>query len=351
MVIHMKKSILVVDDEELERELLRQIFEGDYHVILAANGKEALIQLSKHYDEIVIILLDLSMPVLNGYQLLQVLHASEAYRKIPVAMVTAADSQELEIACYTMGAVSVINKPFSTKVIRNQIDNIIEMYESSRKIKETLTEQLRKSNMFFGGLIDAVSSIAEFRVYESGVHVNRIRGLTKILAEEYMKKFPEAGLTADKIDMIVQASAVHDIGKIAIPDSILLKPGPLNDEEWQIMMSHTTKGCEVLSLIAGQDDEHFKTYYDICRSHHERYDGNGYPDGLAGDNIPLSAQLVSIAHTYDSLISERVYKKATDKNIAYKMIIGGKCGAFSPKLLQCFEHSKRAIETFVANVR
>lgn len=347
----MKKSILVVDDEELERELLRQIFEADFNIITASNGKEALIQLSKHFDEIVIILLDLAMPVLNGYQLLQVLHASETYRATPVAMITATDSHELEIACYTMGAVSVINKPFSVPVVRNQVHNIIEMYQSTINVKETLTAQLKKTNAFYGNLIDSVCSMAEFRLYDSGVHVKRIKGFTRIMCDEYIKLYPDDGLTHDIADVIVEASAVHDIGKLAIPDNILLKAGPLTQEETQVIMSHTTKGCEIISMFPDYDEERYKITYDICRYHHERYDGKGYPEGLSGDDIPLSAQLVSIVHAYESLIGKRVYKKPCDKETAFKKIMNGEKGVFNPKILSCFSHAKNQLEAFANNTR
>lgn len=340
----MKKSILVVDDEELERELIRQIFEADYNVIMASNGKDALIQLSRHYNEIVIILLDLSMPVLNGYQVLQVLNASELYRSIPVAMITATDSQDLAVACYAMGVVSVINKPISVKVVRKQINNIIDIYENSKQTEKNLTNRLARMNYFYGNLVEAICSIAEFRAYESGTHVKRMKALTKIVAEEYMNMYPESGLTHEKIEVLVQAAAIHDIGKIAIPDGILFKTSTLTKEEEQVLMSHTTKGCEIISTFADQGDESFKISYDVCRYHHERYDGNGYPDGLAGDSIPLSAQIVSIVHEYENLISERIYKQAYDKKTAFDKIISGKCGSFSPNLLHCFQHAKSKIE-------
>lgn len=347
----MRQSILIVDDEELERELLRQIFENDYNIIMAKDGKEAIVQLGKHLDEIAIVLLDLVMPVLNGYQVLQVLHSRDFFREIPVAVVTANSSPDLEVACYTMGAISVVNKPFKAQIIRKRIDNIIEMYQSSRNIKLTLTEQLKKTNLLYGNLIDSICSIAEFRQFESGIHIKRIKALTKIMAEEYMRLFPDSGLTEDGIELIVRASAVHDIGKIAIPDNILLKPGVLTDDEWQIMMSHTTKGCEILSTLADQGDAQFKEFYNVCRSHHERYDGSGYPDGLVGDEIPLSAQLVSIVHAYETLIGKRVYKQQLGKDAAFKKIMTGELGAFSPRLLQCFKSAREKLEMSAAETQ
>ena len=182
---------------------------------------------------------------------------------------------------------------------------------------------------------------------ESGMHIKRVKGLTQIMAQAYAKLYPEEGLTEEDIYMIVKASALHDIGKIAVPDNILLKPGRLTDEEFKIMQSHTTKGCEILSKLEEvQESGQYQVSYDICRHHHERYDGRGYPDGLVGDDIPLSAQLVSVVDVYDALVSERVYKKAFSKDEAYDMIMNGKCGTFSPKMLKCFEKARKVIELF-----
>lgn len=345
-------SILVVDDEELERELLRQIFEKDYNVIMASNGREAINQLNRHYEEIVVILLDLVMPVLNGYQVLQILKNNEVFSSIPVAMVTVNSDPSLEVSFYTMGALSVIHKPFAAQVVRKQVENIIEMYKDSLQLKMSLNEQLTKLNMFYDNLTDTVSNLVEFRDVESGEHIKRVKGMTKIMVEGYMELFPEAGITEEYKDIIVRASALHDIGKISIPDSILLKPGRLTDEEREIMNTHTTKGCEILKLLKDvQDDNQLKVSYEICRGHHERYDGNGYPDGLKGDEIPISAQLVAIADVYDALVSERVYKKPYSKEEACQMIVDGECGAFSPKIIKCFHHVRDQIEKFSDSCR
>lgn len=348
----MKGSILIVDDEELERELLRQIFENDYNIIMASNGKEAINKLNKHFDSISIILLDLVMPVLNGYQVLQVLNSMNVFKDIPVAMVTSNSNSQMDIACYQMGAVAVVHKPFVAQVVRKRVDNIIELYQSSRQLRQTLKEQQQKLDVFYDNLIDAISGIVEFRDLESGMHIKRVKGLTRIMAENYMKMYQDSGLTSQKIGIIVRASAIHDIGKISIPDSILLKPGPLTDDERLVMMSHTTKGCEILGLLTNvQDSEHFQVSYDICRHHHERYDGKGYPDGLKGDEIPLSAQLVSIVDVYDALVSKRVYKQPFSKDTAYNMILNGECGVFAPNILECFKHTRDQIEAFSDSYR
>lgn len=348
----MRGTILIVDDDEMELALLNQIFEGEYNIMMARNGKDAIVQLNAHYNEVVIILLDLLMPVLNGYQVLQVLKSSDVFRDIPVAVITANTDQALEVSCYNMGAMAVIHKPFVAQVVRQQISNIVETYQCSLELKMDLNAQLTKLNAFNEHLIDAISNLVEFRDLESGAHIKRVKGLTRILAEEYALSYPDSGLTPESIDTIVRAAAIHDIGKIAIPDSILLKPGRLTEDERQVMMSHTTKGCEILSLLSSlQDLDQMQVSYDICRHHHERHDGNGYPDGLKGDEIPLSAQLVSVADVYDALTSDRVYKRAYSKEVSYNMILKGECGTFSPNLLSCLKNSKTKLEQFSDSCR
>lgn len=348
----MRGTILIVDDDEMELALLNQIFEGEYNIMMARNGKDAIVQLNAHYNEVVIILLDLLMPVLNGYQVLQVLKSSDVFRDIPVAVITANTDQALEVSCYNMGAMAVIHKPFVAQVVRQQISNIVETYQCSLELKMDLNAQLTKLNAFNEHLIDAISNLVEFRDLESGAHIKRVKGLTRILAEEYALSYPDSGLTPESIDTIVRAAAIHDIGKIAIPDSILLKPGRLTEDERQVMMSHTTKGCEILSLLSSlQDLDQMQVSYDICRHHHERHDGNGYPDGLKGDEIPLSAQLVSVADVYDALTSDRVYKRAYSKEVSYNMILKGECGIFSPNLLSCLKNSKTKLEQFSDSCR
>ena len=350
----MKKSILIVDDEELSRELLRQMFENEYDIIMAENGQEAISQVMENLDDIVCILLDLVMPVLNGYQVLQVLNAKKGTDHIPVVLITAQADTKVELACYSLGASSVVSKPYVAQVVRQNVNNIISFHQNMNNLENKVQEQkdkLRKKQekleRFSDTLLEAISEIVEFRDLESGQHVKRVKGFTRIIAQAYMQKFPEAGLTKADVDTIVRASALHDVGKIAIPDNVLLKPGRLTDEERQIMMDHTVKGCEILNQLEGvQDEEQFRASYDICRHHHERHDGKGYPDGLKGDEIPLSAKLVSIVDVYDALVSERVYKKAFDKDTAFHMIMNGDCGVFDPKLLEVFSSCRNAMEAF-----
>lgn len=349
-----RKAILIVDDEELSRVLLSQMFSGQYDIIEAKDGKEAIQKLGQHINDIAIVLLDLVMPVLNGFQVLQVLNAKKIVDRIPVVLITAQKDKDVELRCYTLGASAVIAKPYDTEVVCKQVNNIIDMHKKADEMEDRiqsyqmeLTAQQEKLNVFYDNLLDAISNIVEFRDLETGEHIKRVKGFTRIMAQAVMELYPDKGLTRQKIDVIVRASALHDIGKIAIPDEILLKPGRLTDDERQVMMSHTTKGCEILNLIVDmQDEELFRACYEICRHHHERCDGKGYPDGLKGDEIPISAQIVSVVDVYDALVSERIYKKAYDKDTAFEMIVTGKCGQFSPEMIKCLEYSRNALEAF-----
>lgn len=353
----MKKKILVVDDDELSRALLTQMFESEYDVIAVEDGRKAIAAIGEHLRELVVILLDLVMPVLNGHQVLQVLNAEKITDRIPVILVTSQTDTQTELSAYALGAASVIFKPYVAEVVRRNVTNIIGLRQSAAVLEEIietqnvqLDRQQRQLDTYNDNLLEAISNIVEFRDLESGQHIKRVKGLTRIIGQTYMQMYPTAGLTKHRINVIARASVTHDLGKISIPDGILLKPGRLTDEERKIMQTHTTKGCEILNLLTDvQDKELLAASYEICRHHHERDDGSGYPDGLSGDEIPLSAQIVSIADVYDALVSERCYKSPFDKDTAYRMIMEGECGAFSPKLLKCMEYSRNAIEVFAEN--
>jgi putative two-component system response regulator len=261
-----------------------------------------------------------------------------------------------------MGVSDFIRKPFDNATVKKRVNNIASLFlyqneleEKVNKQTETLrrqysllqqqAERLKKSNE---QIIDILGTVVESRNLESGQHIKRVKGFTRILANHAMREYPEYGLKPETIDIIVSASALHDVGKIAIPDNILLKPAKLTAEEYDYMKSHTTRGCTILENIKDAWDESYgKVSYEICRHHHERYDGRGYPDSLKGEEIPISAQIVSIADVYDALVSERVYKGAFSKSQAFQMIIEGECGVFSPKLLECFRKAKKEFEDLV----
>lgn len=342
-----KQQLLIVDDEEINRTILSMMFDADYDIIEAPNGEKA-IEAIENSKDLALILLDVIMPVMNGFGVLDYMREHELLEKIPVILITSQTPQESEEKAYEYGIADVMHKPFEPSIVKRRANNIIELYQSKKNLELRLKEQeikireqeksLRANNE---SMIDALGSVVEFRSVETGDHVKRIKYLTRILLKYLAKYFPKYGLTPVQIDQIARASALHDIGKIGIPDSILLKPGRLTTEEFEIMKTHTTIGCEILeSFKTSYTDDFYQYCYDICRYHHERNDGKGYPDHLSGDEIPISAQIVSIADVYEALVSERVYKSAYSNAQAYEMILNGECGQFSDDVIECFKLAK-----------
>lgn len=359
----MKKKILVVDDVEINREILCEILEDEYDVIQAENGVETLEKVEMYKDEISVILLDLVMPVMDGFAVLDTLKAKKYMERIPVLVISGESSVSSERRCRDYGVSDFIHKPFNDMLVQRRISNTISVFNSKNELADRVkeqTEEIRKQNLalqaqadllksYNNTIVDILGTVVESRNLEIGEHIQRVKGYTRILAEQIMKDHPELGLTEEYIEVLVSASALHDVGKIAIPDNILLKPGRLTDEEFEIIKTHTTLGCELINSIEGAwDDEYKKTSYDICRYHHERFDGRGYPDKLKGDEIPLSARIVSIADVYDALTSKRVYKDAYGRQTAFNMILNGECGTFSPMLLTSFENAREKFESFNA---
>ena len=346
-----KQQILIVDDEEINRLILDGMFEyEDYVRIEASNGQEAICQMENNHN-IVLILLDIIMPVLDGFNVLEYMKERGLLDEIPVILITSETIGDSEDRAYSYGVADVIHKPFYPYIVKKRCKNIIELYQNKHSMKLRLKEQekailaqqkeINDNNEF---VIDALSSVIESRNAETGDHTKRIKYFTKIMLKYMMENFPKYGLKEQQMDLITRASVLHDIGKIGIPDAILLKPGRLTDEEFEIMKSHTTIGCDILQKFYRNQTSEFDRYcYEICRHHHERWDGKGYPDHLAGDDIPISAQIVAIADVYDALISPRVYKSPYPKNVAYDMIINGECGQFPPDVLECFRLAKEEL--------
>ena len=345
-----KQQILIVDDEEINRAILSSVFEEEYEVIEAANGKEAVEHIEND-NNIVLILLDVIMPVLDGFGVLEYMNQHDLLSKIPVILITSETVQDSEDRAYSYSVADVMHKPFYPNIVKRRSQNIIELYQSRHNMEVRLKEQeeairkqekkLRADNEF---MIGALSSVVEFRSSETGEHIRRIKYFTRILLKYLMRYFPKYGLTEEQVEEISRAAALHDIGKIGIPDPILLKPGKLTPEEFETMKTHTTIGCDLLERFRKDEDvevsEFYRYCYEICRHHHERWDGNGYPDHLVGDEIPISAQIVAVADVYDALVSPRVYKSAYANNIAYDMIMKGECGQFAPDILECFALAK-----------
>lgn len=339
-----KKTILIADDAEINRDILKLIFEEQFIILEAADGDETIEILAAHHDKIAMLFLDLIMPGKTGLEVMEYMRQMEYINTIPVIMITGESTVDSDLKAYEYGASDIIYKPFESKVVMRRTLNVLELFENRINMEKKLEERTReliasqekleKNNEF---LINALSSVVEFRSLESGEHIKRVKYFTRMMLNYMKKYFPEYGFTKEQIDLIVNASALHDIGKITIPDKILLKPGKLTPDEFEEMKKHTTRGCEILENFKQEESEFYRYCYDICRFHHERYDGQGYPDGLAGDDIPIWAQVVSIVDVFDALVSERVYKMAYGADEAVRMIHDGECGVFSPQIMECFD--------------
>lgn len=341
-----KQQILIVDDEEINREILKSMFD-EYGRLEAGNGEEAIAQIASKRN-IVLILLDISMPVLGGFDVLEYMKEHSLLERIPVILITGEAVIDSEDRAYSYGVADVIHKPFYPHIVKKRSQNIIELYQNKLSMERRLKQQEREIRAqekeiraHQDVMLDALSSVVESRSAETGEHTQRIKYFTKILLEYIQEMFPKYGLSKTVVDNIVRASVLHDIGKIGIPDSILLKPGRLTKSEFEIMKSHTVIGCDILEKAYREKDSDFYRYsYDICRHHHERWDGGGYPDHLSGDELSIGVQAVSIADVYDALVSPRVYKEPFTKDEAFAMILNGECGVFSPDVLKCFELAK-----------
>lgn len=331
-----KQQVLIVDDAILNRELLSEMLGNDFRILEASNGAECVEKLKEYGTGISIVLLDMMMPVMDGYEVLDYMNKNHWIDDIPVIMISGEDSESYVRKAYEMGVSDYISRPFDVKVVYQRVINTIKLYAKQRRLIRMVTDQIYRRENNNKILISILSHIVEFRNGESGSHVIHINKLTDMLLKELVGITDRYDITGDDIELIATASALHDIGKIGIDDAILNKPGRLTDEEFEVMKTHTVIGARMLDdLDAYKGEKLLETAWQICRWHHERYDGNGYPDGLKGDDIPISAQVVSVADVYDALTSDRVYKRAFSHEKAMQMILDGECGQFNPVLLQC----------------
>lgn len=345
------QTLLIIDDVELNRAILAEIFQDRYHIVEAGNGLEGLQLLDGHEEEVCAILLDVLMPVMDGMEFLKAVQQRNMQKHIPIFLITAENSSAVLEEAYAMGVMDVITKPVIPYVVQRRIESVVELFQARKRLgakvnlqQAELLQQARKIMDLNAGMIEALSTAIEFRSCESGEHVRRIHDFTAYL----LGKTPLGeGLDQEQVDLIALASIMHDIGKIAVPDAILNKPGRLTPEEYEIMKQHTVNGALLLERIPQmRQHEAFVYAYDIARHHHERWDGRGYPDGLKGDDISIWAQVVSLADVYDALISKRVYKEAYSCSQALDLIANGACGSFNPRLLSIFLAHEESIRMF-----
>ena len=357
-----RDTIIIFEDNAIDRSILVELFRSEYKILEAENGKVGKELLKNNLASVAIVLLDNVMPVMDGFAVLEYLKERNIVNKIPFIMITGDSSPQLEKRGYEYGIVSYVKKPYQPEVVRQVVQNAIGWFQykmqlelmvkkqniNIQKQNSVLRQQTKKLNHVNEILIDSLSNIVEFRNMESRQHIKRIREYALCLGKSIMKLYPEYELTPEKLVQIGWASSMHDIGKIAIPDSIILKPAKLTQDEFELIKSHTTKGAEIIQQRVRLNDRAIFEYaYDIARHHHEKYDGNGYPDGLKGDEISIAAQIVSLVDVYDALTSKRVYKGAYEPDKAFQMILNGHSGVFSPKLLKAFTEVKPRFESLM----
>lgn len=331
-----RQQILIVDDSQINCEILAEILKDEYRILEAANGEECINLLKQYGTGIALLLLDINMPVMDGFEVLALMNRKHWIEDIPVIIISSENSASYVRRAYEMGASDYISRPFDVQVVYQRVSNTIKLYAKQRRLISLVTDQIREKEKNNQMMISILSQIVEFRNSESGSHVLHINIITGMLLERLMQKTDQYHLQWSDQFLITTASALHDIGKIGIDEKILNKPGKLTKEEFEIMKTHTLIGASMLkSIEMYQNEKLLQVAYQICRWHHERYDGKGYPDGLKGEEIPISAQVVAIADVYDALVGKRVYKKAFSHETAIHMILNGECGAFNPLLLEC----------------
>lgn len=331
-----KETILIVDDSALNRMVLIEILGKENYTFLEAENGQQAVELLDCHPEVDLLLLDITMPEIDGFGVLEIMNQYHWIEETPVIMISAEDAYSFIERAYDLGASDYITRPFDARVVCRRVSNTLMLYAKQKRLVQMVAEQVYEKEKVSNTMISILSHIVEFRNNESGLHVVHIRTITELLLRRLRKKTDRYPLTEADISLISTASALHDIGKINIPEQILNKPGRLTKEEFEIIKTHSAVGEHMLRQIPfNQNEPLVKIAREICRWHHERWDGRGYPDGLKGDEIPISAQVVSLADVYDALTSERCYKAALDHETALNMIVNGECGAFNPLLLEC----------------
>ena len=341
-----KQKILIVDDSEMNRALLVDILEDQYEVVEADNGVEAMALLSEQRMDFSLLLLDIMMPEMDGFEVLACINQYHWNNTFAIIMISADDSPTNIKRAYDLGAFDYISRPFDSTIVRRRISNTMLLYARQQRLEKIIAEQFYEQEKNNKLMISILSHIVEFRNGESGLHVWNVNTITKYLLKQLVQRTDQYPLSKADISLISTASSLHDIGKISISDAILNKPGRLTPEEFEVIKTHSAIGAKMLLELPIEQREAplVKVASEICRWHHERYDGNGYPDGLKGEEIPIAAQVVSLADVYDALISERCYKKAYSHEEALKMILEGQCGVFNPSLLLCLQEIADTLE-------
>ena len=343
-----KPLVLIADDSKVNRSILGEMLKDDYRILEADSGRATLDAVDRYGGDLSLVLLDIVMSDMSGCEVLAELSRQAALDSLPVIMISSEDTDDVVLRAYDLGASDYISRPFDDRIVRRRVNNIIRLYTKQRRLTSLLSQQYNARVNNSRILVDIMASVMEVRNGESGRHVTHIEKLTELLLGDLARRSDKYSLGNEERSSIALASALHDIGKMSIDDAILNKPGRLTPEEFEIMKTHTTIGADMLhNLGRNHEGSALLDYaYQIARWHHERWDGTGYPDGLKGDDIPIAAQVVSVADVYDALTSVRVYKDAISQEEAIRMILDGECGAFNPLLIECLlEVRDRIAET------
>ena len=332
-----RQKILIVDDSKLNRDILKEILGDAYNYLEAENGKQAIQMIGENIG-IDLMLLDINMPQMNGFEVLKIMKRSQCIAETPVIMISSEDAVDTMRKAYELGITDYITRPFDSVIVKKRVQNTLGLYMNQKHLINVVYDQVYEKEENNNIMIRIMSNILGSRNSESREHILHIKTATEMMLRQLVKVTDAYPLTEADIALITTASSLHDIGKIRIPEEILNKPGRLTDEEFQIMKTHSELGAAIIKdMDFPQDHPLVHTAWEISRWHHERWDGKGYPDGLKGEEIPISAQVVSIVDVYDALTSERCYKKAFDHDTAIQMILDGQCGQFNPILLMCLK--------------
>ena len=345
-----RPTILIADDADMNREMLKCILGDAYHILEAEDGQKALDVLhASRPDEVDLLLLDINMPVMNGLEVMRRLK-TEGNESVPIIVISAEVDIHTVHEAYALGASDYLTRPFDEVVVKRRVINTLNLYARQKYLAKTLADQVYEKEKLSSLMVNVLSHVVEVRNQESGLHVVHVRTAVGVIGRRLAQISDKYPLTEAEITMTAMASALHDIGKIKVPESVLNKTGKLTPEEWSEMKRHTVYGEEILQKMQVHHHEPLILLSEkICRWHHERWDGGGYPDGLKGDEIPICAQLVSMADVYDALTSDRVYKKAFTHEEAIAMIDRGECGAFNPLLLQALKESQDELREALAH--
>ena len=330
-----RETIFIIDDIETNRIILENILQDKYEILQSGSGIDAVAMMMSGEASPSIVLLDIMMPDMDGYQVLELMKATPELAKIPVLFITAADSETNESKGLSLGAVDYISKPFNPEVVKVRVENHLKLRKYSEGLEKMVKEKTAELVRTKDKILETMANIIEYRDLESGHHVKRTSELSKAMIDYlYLQGYERRFINDVDHDTMIKAVPLHDIGKISIPDSILLKPGPLTKEEFEIIKTHAAIGSEIVKTMLDEDDTQYLKYcYDICRYHHERWDGKGYPDGLAGEDIPLSARILAIVDVYDALVSSRTYKPPFSHDKAMEIIKDGAGTQFDPVII------------------